>query len=200
MRDVGLDGHQESIAVADVAQDQGAEVVSLGTTGPRQGALDTRIRPRHAKANPLVYGEEAGPCGAWLSRELTKPGPECWVVAPSCSPQQAGDRVTTDRREARQLARLVRAGDLTPVDVPQVAAEALRDRRRAATPFACARTCARRARPMGAPRISDDSRKSSVRLQRSRSSSKSTCGLSPSTPNASSACNRNSRSGSKPGA
>lgn len=131
MRDVGLDGHRESIAVADVAQDQGAEVVSLGTIGPRQGALDTRIRPRHAQANPLVYGDEAWPCGAWLSRELTKPGPECWVVAPSCSPQQAGDRVTTDRREARQLAWLMRAGDLTPVDVPQVAAEALRGRRRA---------------------------------------------------------------------
>jgi transposase len=131
MLDVGLDVHQESLAVASVAQDHGAEVVSLGTIGTRQDDLDTRSRPLHAKATHLVFVYEAGPCGSWRDRDLTKTGPACWVVAPSFIPKTAGDRVPTDRRDARQLARLMRSGDLTPVDVPQVEDEAMRDLRRA---------------------------------------------------------------------
>ena len=115
MLDVGLDVHQESIAVASVAQDPGAEVVSLGTIGTRQCDLDKLIRHLHSKATHLVCVYEAGPCGYGLSRDLTKTGPDCWVVAPSLIPKKAGDRVNTDRRDARQLARRLRAGDLTPV-------------------------------------------------------------------------------------
>jgi transposase len=131
MLDVGLDVHQESSAVAYVAHDHGAEVVSLGTIGTRQCDLDTLLRQLPSKATHRVFVDEAGPCGDGLYRSLTQPGPDWWVVAPSCIPHKAGDRVTTDRREARQLARLLRAGDLTPVDVPQVDDEALRDRSRA---------------------------------------------------------------------
>jgi transposase len=58
-------------------------------------------------------------------------GPDWWVVAPAFIPKKAGDRVTTDRRDARQLARRMRSGDLTPVDVPQVDDEASRELRRA---------------------------------------------------------------------
>jgi transposase len=128
---VGWDVPKESSAVAYVAQDHGAEVVSLGTIGTRQCDLDRLIRQRHSKAKHLVFVYEAGPCGSWLYRYLTKTGHDCWVVAPSLIPKTAGDRVTTDRRDARQLARLMRSGDLTPVDVPQVDDEAIRDLRRA---------------------------------------------------------------------
>jgi transposase len=123
---LGLDVHTASIAVASVAQDHGAEVVSLGTLGTRQCALDNLIRQLPAKAKHLVFVYEAGPCGYWLYRSLTKTGHDCWVVAPSLIPKTAGDRVNTDRRHARQLARLMRSGDLTPVYVPQVDDEALR--------------------------------------------------------------------------
>jgi transposase len=109
-----------------VAQDHGAEVVSLGTIGTRQCDLDTLIRQQHAKATHLVFVDEAGPCGSWLYRDLTKTGHDCWGVAPSLIPKTAGDRVNTDRRDARQLARLLRAGDLTPVYVPPVEDKALR--------------------------------------------------------------------------
>jgi transposase len=128
---VGLDVHNESIAVAYVAQDHGAEVVSLGTIGTRQCDLDKLIRPLHSKAKHLVFVYEAGPCGYWLYRYLTKTGHDCGVVAPSLIPKKAGDRVKTDRRDARQLARLMRSGDLTPVYVPQVDDEAIRDLSRA---------------------------------------------------------------------
>jgi transposase len=62
---------------------------------------------------------------------LTKKGDACWVVAPSLIPKKAGDRVKTDRRDALQLARLARSGDLTPVYVPKVEEEAIRDLSRA---------------------------------------------------------------------
>jgi transposase len=129
--DVGMDVHKESIAVAYIAQDHGAEVVFLGSIGTRQCDLDQLIRKMHSKATHLVFVYEAGPCGYWLFRYLTKKGHICWVVAPSLIPKKAGDRVKTDRRDAIQLARLMRSGDLTPIYIPAVEDEAIRDLSRA---------------------------------------------------------------------
>src|SRR5881628_1148223 len=70
---------------------------------------------------------EAGPCGYVLYWQLTKLGVHCYVVAPTLVPTKPGDRVKTDRRDAAKLARCYRAGDLTPVWVPDAAHEALRD-------------------------------------------------------------------------
>jgi transposase len=128
---VGMDVHKDAIAVAYVAQDHGAEVISLGTLGTRQCDIDQLIRKMHSKATHLVFVYEAGPCGYWLYRYLTKKDYDCWVVAPSLMPKKAGDRVKTDRRDAVQLARLARSGDLTAVSVPQVEDEAIRDLSRA---------------------------------------------------------------------
>jgi transposase len=128
---IGMDVHKEIIAVAYVAQEHGAEVTSLGTIGTRQCDIDQLVRKRQSKAKHLIFVYEAGPCGSWLYRSLTKKGYDCWVVAPSLLPKKAGDRVKTDRRDAMQLARLARAGDRTVVDVPKVDAEAIRDLTRA---------------------------------------------------------------------
>jgi transposase len=128
---IGLDVHKESIAVAYGTQDHGAEVTYLGTIGTRQCDIDQLIRKLQSKSKHLVFVYEAGPCGYWLYRYLSKKGYECWVVAPSLIPKKAGDRVKTDRRDAVQLARLMRSRDLTPVYVPQVEDEALRDLSRA---------------------------------------------------------------------
>jgi len=84
-----------------------------------------------SKSPQRVFVYEAGPCGYWLCRYLMKKGDVCWVVAPSLIPTKAGDRVITDRRDAMQLARLMRSGDLTPVSVPAVDDEAIRDLSRA---------------------------------------------------------------------
>jgi transposase len=124
---IGLDVHKESIAVAYVAEEREAEVVFLGTIGTRQCDIDKLIRKLQAKGKQLHLVYEAGPCGYWLYRYLTKKGLTCWVVAPSQIPKKAGDRVKTDRRDAVQLARLLRSGDLTPVYIPSVEDEALRD-------------------------------------------------------------------------
>jgi transposase len=126
-----MDVHKDSLAVAYVGQEHHAEVIYLGAIGTRQCDIDQLIRNMPSKSTQLVFVYEAGPCGYWLYRYLTKKGHVCWVVAPSLIPKKAGDRVKTNRRDAIQLARLMRSGDLTPVYVPQVADEAIRDLSRA---------------------------------------------------------------------
>jgi transposase len=128
---IGLDVHKESLAVAYVFGAPAAEVVYLGTIGTRQCDIDHLIRTLQSQCQRLLFGYEAGPCGDWLSRYLTQKGYVCWVVASSLIPKKAGNRVKTDRRDAKQWARLMRSGDLTPVYVPEGADEALRDLSRA---------------------------------------------------------------------
>ena len=87
---VGMDDPTDAIAVAYVAQEYGAEVASLGTIGTRQCDLDRLIRQLQSKSKQLVFVYEAGPCGSWLSRYLTKNGDVCWVVAPSLDSPKGG--------------------------------------------------------------------------------------------------------------
>jgi transposase len=114
-RFIGMEVHKDAIAVAYVAQDHGAAVASLGTIGTRPCDIDQLLRKRPSKAQHLVFLYEAGPCGYWLYRSLRNNDDDCWVVAPSLMPKKAGDRAKTDRRDAVQLARLARSGDLTAV-------------------------------------------------------------------------------------
>ena len=74
---------------------------------------------------------EAGPCGYVIQRQLAAAGHDCVVVAPSLIPRKPGDRIKTDRRDAINLAKLHRAGELTAVWVPDLAHEAMRDLSRA---------------------------------------------------------------------
>jgi transposase len=124
IRFVGLDVHADTIAIA-VAEPDG-EVRALGIIPNR---LES-IRKMVAKLGPakqLKVCYEAGPTGYVLYWQLTALGVACEVVAPSLVPMKAGDRVKTDRRDAAKLARSSRAGDLTPVWVPDAEHEALRD-------------------------------------------------------------------------
>jgi hypothetical protein len=63
---VGMDGHQESLAVASVAPDHGAEVVSLGTIGTRQCESEKLLRHLQSQGQPRGGVYKAGPCGSWL--------------------------------------------------------------------------------------------------------------------------------------
>jgi transposase len=86
-----------------------------------------RLRKVHGKEVLLRACYEAGPCGFGLARRLKQLGVQCEVVAPSMTPKRSGDRVKTDRRDARKLARLLRAGELTAVYIPEATDEAIRD-------------------------------------------------------------------------
>ena len=94
--------------------------MALGAIGTRPCDIDALIRKLQSKGAALVFVYEAGPCGYWLYRYLTRKGLRCHVVAPSLIPRKPGDRVKTDRRDAILPARLMRSGDLTAIYVPTI--------------------------------------------------------------------------------
>src|SRR5216684_4798554 len=124
---VGLDVHTDPITTAHAAGRSTAPPVFVEALGSRQADLDHLLRRLQGKASALTFAYEAGPCGYGLHRYLTGKGLACQVVAPSLIPKKPGDKVKTDRRDAVELARLLRSGDLTAVYVPSVEDEALRD-------------------------------------------------------------------------
>ena len=121
---VGLDVARDAIAVATLAH---SEVVpSCHKVGSDEASIRRLVRQLGPPARLRVC-YEAGPTGYELHRLLTSMGVACEVVAPSLIPVASGDRVKTDRRDARRLARLYRAGELVAVRVPTREEEGCRD-------------------------------------------------------------------------
>ena len=128
---VGLDTSKLRNAVAIAAAGREGEVSYLGeidNTAEATGKLVRRLARRHGTA---TFCYEAGPTGYGLYRHITELGQACIVVAPSLIPQRPGERVKTNRRDAVSLAKLLRAGELTAVWVPDPHHEAIRDLTRA---------------------------------------------------------------------
>lgn len=124
---IGLDVHKATISVAIAHGERGGEMRHWGTIPNRADQVRRLAEKLGSDGCGLQFCYEAGPCGYGLHRQLTELGHDCVVVAPSLIPVRAGDRVKTDRRDATMLAKLHRAGELTPVWVPDAAHEAMRD-------------------------------------------------------------------------
>ncbi len=112
---VGLDVHKDSICAAVLRPDRDeTDVVKILTD-------DDAVRRYFARfedPSRLRVCYEAGPTGYELHRLLTNLGVRCEVIAPALIPRAPGDKVKTDRRDCRRLARLHRAGELVAVRVP----------------------------------------------------------------------------------
>jgi transposase len=129
LRFVGLDVHKDSIMIA--VAEEGREPARLyGEILNDWGTLRRLLR-RLGTRSSLRCCYEAGPCGDGLYRKMKAVGISCVVVAPSLVPVKCGNRVKTDRRDAKKLAHFLRSGDLTEVFVPDEEVEALRDLERA---------------------------------------------------------------------
>jgi len=124
-RFVGLDVHAATIAVAVAESGRDGEVRDHGIIPNELGAIRRLFQKLGTKKLKVCY--EAGPTGFALYWHLTKLGVDCEVIAPTLVPKKAGERIKTDRRDAVKLARCYRAGELTPVWIPDQAHEALRD-------------------------------------------------------------------------
>jgi len=124
---VGLDVHKDTIVVALAEAGLREEVRQHGTIPNTPAALKALTAKLTGKKRELRFCYEAGPCGYSIQRHLSASGYDCAVVAPSLIPRKPGDRIKTDRRDAINLAKLHRAGELTAVWVPDQAHEAIRD-------------------------------------------------------------------------
>lgn len=124
---VGLDVHKKTIDIVTADNGRDGEVRYYGTIGGDLASLEKAIKKIKTKGAILDFVYEAGPCGYEIYRHLSKMSYKCSVVAPSLIPKRPGDRIKTDRRDAEQLARLYRAGELISVYVPLEEDEAIRD-------------------------------------------------------------------------
>jgi len=127
IRFIGLDVHKELISVA-IAEDNRGVVSSFGEIPNTPASISKLAKKLENKEKyDLCFVYEAGCFGFSLYRQLTALGHNCVVAAPSLIPKKPGDRVKTDRRDALNLARLLRSGDLTACHVPDETDEAMRD-------------------------------------------------------------------------
>jgi transposase len=115
-----LDVHKSSVRLAAIRAD---ELVAEQTLPYDHEAVERAL----SRFPGIRCCYEAGPTGYGLYRHLNARGIPCEVVAPSLTPHRPGDRVKTDRRDARKLARLFAGGLLEPIAVPRPEPEAARD-------------------------------------------------------------------------
>lgn len=125
------------LSITHLALDVHKDTIAVGLLRPEASEPDCRVIENTPEAlrklvarldrDSVVACYEAGPTGYDTYRVLHNLGVSCEVVAPALIPRRAGQRVKTDRLDARNLARLHRAGELTPIRVPAMKEEALRD-------------------------------------------------------------------------
>jgi transposase len=121
---LGLDVHRNTISVATLPPEAASAAVEQI---PHDEAAVLAFLGRFAEPCRLRVCYEAGPTGYELARLLHRQGVACQVIAPSLIPRAAGDKVKTDRRDCRRLARLHRAGELVAIRIPTPREEAVRD-------------------------------------------------------------------------
>ena len=124
---VAFDTSKLSNSVAIAEGGRTGEVRFLGEIESTEAATRKLVKKLAAKYGRLTFCYEAGPTGYGLYRLIRTLGHDCMVVAPSLIPKKPGDRVKTNRRDALNLVKLLRAGELTAVWVPDERHEAMRD-------------------------------------------------------------------------
>jgi len=124
---VGLDVAKAKHAVAIADDGRAGEVRYFGEIGADAASVRRMVAKLEKPGRRLHFCYEAGPTGYGLHRQLTAMGHLCDVIAPSLIPRRPGDRVKTNRRDAIQLAKLLRSGELTPIWVPDEVHEAMRE-------------------------------------------------------------------------
>jgi transposase len=127
---VGIDAHKKDLFVAMLVGRETTPVTWQLANEPQAVRRLVRKLERESPG-PVQVFYEAGPCGYALQRQVTTSRVSCDVVAPALIPRKPGERVKTNRRDARKLAELGRAGLLTAVQPPTPEDEAVRDLARA---------------------------------------------------------------------
>jgi len=123
---VAMDTHKKQHKIAYQQPDQ-REIIE-GTVLNTAREIKKMVKKIvHQAPGPVVFCYEAGVCGFVLKRQIEALGCRCYVIAPSLIPRKPGERVKTDRRDAKKLLSLFQAGLLTEVQAPDEAQEAARE-------------------------------------------------------------------------
>lgn len=123
---VGLDAHKEKISVAMLSDYQPEPIQWQISNEPK--AIRGMVRKvKRESLGGALFCYEAGPLGYTLQRRIESENCECHVIAPSLIPKKPGCRVKTDRRDARELSKLLRADMLTEVEPPTPEEESIRN-------------------------------------------------------------------------
>lgn len=134
---IGLDVHKDSIAIAYTQQGSRREATFHGTCGGSNLAAERALRilakKLGVKFQDFKVCYEAGPTGFVLARRFLQLGVECVVMSPSKTERKPNEKIKTDKRDAKKIAKLFRNGDITEVRIPPALDEAVRDLCRART-------------------------------------------------------------------
>jgi len=122
---VGLDVHKATIVAAVLPPGMNRPYRTF-TIENEPKAVERMVQSVTARG-PVEFVYEAGPCGYQTHRQITQLGHKCILIAPGLIPKRPTDRVKTDRRDAENLARLYRAGELTEIHIPTHEEESARD-------------------------------------------------------------------------
>lgn len=130
---IGLDTGKEHSEVGYSGADWEDKPTLHGRIKTTKQAIQKMVRQFQSKypGATLHFVYEAGPCGYWIYRLLTKMGYPCYVVAPSLIPKKPGTRIKNDKRDALMLCQLLKTGDIDPIYVPEPEDESIRDLSRA---------------------------------------------------------------------
>jgi transposase len=123
---VGVDAHKKDLFIAMLVGKETRPVTWQLANEPNAVRRLVRKLEREAPG-PVQMCYEAGPCGYALQRQVTTPRVSCQVIASALIPRKPGERIKTNRRDARKLVELLRAGLLTEVRPPTPEEEAVRD-------------------------------------------------------------------------
>ena len=134
---IGLDVHKDSIAIAYTREGDRKDPTFHGSCGgsnlSAERALRKLARQLDVEFKDLKVCYEAGPTGFVLARRLIHLGLDCVVMSPSKTERKPNEKIKTDKRDARKIAKLFRNGDITEVRIPPSLDEAVRDICRART-------------------------------------------------------------------
>jgi len=123
---VAMDTHKKQHKIAYQQPDQ-MEIIECNVLNTARDLQKMVKKILRQAPGPVHFCYEAGVCGFTLKRRIEEWGGRCLVIAPSLVPRKPGERVKTDRRDAKKLLELFQAGLLTEVQAPQEAQEAARE-------------------------------------------------------------------------
>ena len=134
---IGLDVHKDTIAIAHTFEGSREDATYHGTSGGSNLAAERALRKLAkklgVKLQELKVCYEAGPTGFVLARRLNQLGAETVLMSPSKTERKPNEKIKTDKRDAKKIAKMFRNGDITEVRIPPALDEAIRDLCRART-------------------------------------------------------------------